>query len=395
MKNPVNIKISPCSKVGERFFGDRAGFKHCTKILLLFFSVLALIACGNNTPRISNSESSEVVVCDFNKVKDTISVPLSSLIGECEIVILENQPEALVGNAWHTAITENFIAVKSREQIPVKLFDSDGRFIRDIGAIGRGPDEYTTLNGLQFSPAGDMLYLLPFGTTNKIIVFDIKGNHLDDIPLAYTQRKFKALFSKDSVITIFSMPFKDDPVICYQQDYKGNIIREVATPDYLVNSSFDGELFSNLNYFYDFFNTATDTLYHYDTEKNRIVPKFTKNFGNMKTISWSSEIPGYYYFYFYTYPEREYSGNILVDKKTLESHYFTIENDFIGGVRMSISFSNDMFIENVSAFSLKQRIQTALENNDMNESMRKKLVELDNSLGEGDNNIVFYGKLKK
>ena len=133
----------------------------------------------------------------------------------------------------------------------------------------------------------------------------------------------------------------------------------------MINENFNGELFSNLNYFNDFFNTATDTLYHYDTENNRIVPMFTKDFGNMETVSWSSEIPGYYYFYYYSYPDREYSGNILVDKKTLESHYFTIVNDFIGGVRMTNSFSNNMFIDNISAFALKQRIDVTLEDNEM------------------------------
>jgi hypothetical protein len=395
MKNSVKILYYLiCDNLKKINFNSLTEISFYIPILILLV-VLSLTNCGGNASSKIDSGVSEVVVCDFSKVRDTIYVPLSSLVESCDIVILENKPEALIGNAWHTAISDDYIAVKSHESVPVRLFSKDGKYLRDIGAIGRGPGEYSSLYGLQFSPVGDMLYLLPFGTTDNILVYDLDGNHLNDIPLAYTQRKFKAKFSTDSVITIFSMPFKNDPAICYQQDYSGKVIQEVTSPEYLINSSFDGELFSNLNYFNDFFNTATDTLYNYDTENNRLVPRFTKDFGDLKTISWSSEIPGYFYFYFYTYPDREYSGNILVDKMTLESHYFSIVNDFIGGVRMSNSFSNDMFIDNISAFALKQRIDVALENNDLDESMRKKLIEFDNRLDDADNNVIFYGKLKR
>ena len=87
-------------------------------------------------------------------------------------------------------------------------------------------------------------------------------------------------------------------------------------------------MFSNLNDNLDFFNTATDTLYNYDVKKNRIVPKFTKDFGGMKAITLSYEIPDYYYFYYNIYSSPGQRGNILVNKKTLESGYFKIETTF-------------------------------------------------------------------
>ena len=69
-----------------------------------------------------------------------------------------------------------------------------------------------------------MLFLLPFGTTRKILVYDVLGKHLKDIPLVFTQRKFKAYISQDSIITVLSMPFETDSAICFQQNFKGRLI---------------------------------------------------------------------------------------------------------------------------------------------------------------------------
>jgi len=382
--------------ISERSGGDW-GFekKSNTLFFSLLIAVFALIGCGEEASYKVKVNGNDVIICEVEKVTDSLVVQLSSLVESYNMVILENSPEALIGTAWHTVVTDDYIAINGRNQVPVKLFGTDGRFLGEIGKVGRGPNEYLTLNAIQFSNNGDMLNLLPFGNSNKIMVFDTRGNHVMDIPLAYTQRKFKASFLKDSVITIFSMPFENDSVICYQQDYHGKVLGKVDVPDYLINYSFDGEVFSNLNDNLDFFNTATDTLYNYDVKKNRIVPVFTKDFSGIEAYSSSYEIPGFYYFWYNSPSGTNQSGNILVNKKTLESGYFKIENDFLGGIEMTNYFNNGWFIYNIDAFTLKTKIKTALENNDIDESMRKKLIELDNSLEEGDNNIVFYGKLKK
>ena len=168
MNRPVNVPRFLCSKAEETSKMSYPPRKPIPVLILIILAVSILFGCGRNTSQIIGSGTSEVVVCDFSKVRDTISVPLSSLVESCDMVILESRPEALIGNAWHTAITDDYIAVKSREAVPVRLFGIDGKYIRDIGAIGRGPDEYNSLYGIQFSPVGDMLYLLPFGTTDKI-----------------------------------------------------------------------------------------------------------------------------------------------------------------------------------------------------------------------------------
>ena len=131
----------------------------------------------------TNINGNEVVICPVNKVSDTIQLQLSSLIESCEVVKLQNITDALFDRAWHTEVSENYICIKSYGQLPAKLYDKNGQFLRNIGSVGRGPGEYSTLNGLQFNQKGDMIFLFPFGTARKILVYDVSGNHLKDFPL--------------------------------------------------------------------------------------------------------------------------------------------------------------------------------------------------------------------
>lgn len=361
---------------------------------ILVVLVLTLTHCKKRAIAYeTNINGNNVVICPVNKVTDTIQLYLSSLIESCEVVKLQNITEGLIDGAWHTEISKDYICIKTYGQYPAKLFDIHGQFIRNIGSIGRGPGEYSTLNGLQFSPSGDMLYLFPFGTTRKILAYDISGNHIKDIPLVYTQRKFKAFFSPDSIITVVSMPFQNDSAICFQQTLDGRLIQKVSPPAHLINQSFDGEVFTNyLTPEYDLYNTASDTLYHYNIEKNTLEPKFAKDFGENKFISVSREIPGYYFFYFYN--KENPSRKIIVDKTTLDANYFTLKNDFFGNIEASPVFSNGYFINNIAAITLKNQIEKTLRTNNLSESDRKKLVEFNTDLKLDDNNIIFYGKLK-
>jgi hypothetical protein len=365
-----------------------------------FFCILTIIAltfpgCKNKSIAYkTNINGNEVVICPVNKVTDTVQLKLSSLIESCNVVKLQNTNDALFDQVWHTEVSENYICIKSYGQLPAKLYDKNGRFLRNIGSVGRGPGEYSTLNGLQFNQKSDMLFLLPFGNARKILVYDVSGNHLKDIPLVFTQRKFKAFFSPDSIITVLSMPFENDSAICYQQTFAGKLIQKISPPSYLLNQSFDGEVFTNyLTPEFDLYNTATDTLYHYNTEKNTLEPKFAKDFGDKKYFSVSREIPGYFYFFFYN--QETGSKKILVDKKTLDANYFNLKNDFFGNIDASPVFSNGYFINNVAAITLKKQIEKALNMKDLSENERQKLIDFNNNLKQDDNNIIFYGRLKK
>jgi hypothetical protein len=362
--------------------------------LIVIVMFTGIQAAKDTKARIVKINGNDVVVCQVNEISDTINVPLSELIESLEIVKLETIIPALIENAWFTEISDKYICIKTHGAFPARLFDRKGKFICDLGKIGRGPGEYSQLYGLQIDDRNDLIYLSPFATTRKILVYDSKGNRQKEIPLAITQRKFKAFVSDKKIVTVLSMPFKGDSAICFQQTTDGKLLKKIAPAPYMLNGSFDGEVFVNhsTNDF-DFYNTAIDTLYHYNTVKNKLEAKFTCDFGtDKKPISILREAPLFYYT-----GVRSKEGkwnNLLVNKKTLISKYFKIKNDLFGGINSSPVFSNGYFINNMPAITLKNQIKSALKNNKMTEPMRQKLTEMDNSLKIDDNNVILFGKLK-
>ncbi len=362
--------------------------------LIVIMTGICVQAVKDTKARIVNINGNNVVVCPVNEIRDTIYIPLSELVESLEIVKLESVVPALIENVWFTDISDKYNCIKTYGAFPAKLFDRKGKYLCDLGKIGRGPGEYNALYGLQIDNLKDQIYLFPFATTRKILVYDSKGLQKKEIPLAFTQRKFKAYIS-DKTVTVLSMPFRGDSAICFQQTIEGKLIKKISPARYMLNESFDGEIFVNHSTSeFDFYNTAIDTLYHYNTVKNKLEAVFTCDFGvEKKPISILREAPLFYYTAVRS-KEGKWS-NLMVNKKSLDARYFRISNDLFGGINASPIFTNGYFMNNMPAITLKNQIKSALKNNKMSDPMRQKLTEMDNSLKIDDNNVLLIGKLKQ
>jgi len=107
--------------------------KHFT--IISFVALLALgVSCTSepNASQFVDVNGDQVLVCDMNKVTDTIDFPLSNLLESCEMVRLETTDGAFFDRARFVDISENYILIKSAGRFPVKLFDRSGKFIREI-----------------------------------------------------------------------------------------------------------------------------------------------------------------------------------------------------------------------------------------------------------------------
>ena len=94
--------------------------------IVMIISLTFLQAIKDSKARLVKVNGNDVVVCEVDEIKDTIDIPLSSLIESLEIVKLENTEKALIENAWFTDISEKFICIKTYGQFPAKLFDRKG-----------------------------------------------------------------------------------------------------------------------------------------------------------------------------------------------------------------------------------------------------------------------------
>ena len=143
-----------------------------------------------------------------------------------------------------------------------------------------------------------------------------------------------------------------------------------------------------------------DTLYHYQPENNRLQPRFTLHFNEEVIRHNYIELPNHYLVWLIdqaAWSEMPRFSKILVDKKTMRGCYVDFKLDMLGNIDgpNKISFSRGYFTAIMDSYALKEQLEKALSQPDkLNPEMLKKIKDLNNSITEDDNNIVFIGKLK-
>lgn len=404
-----------------------------------FFWVLATLiitACNNKQKENDNTASDDskiwnelptvaaevttngttLMVCDWTAVKDSIHLPLSYFIEDLDIVKLDNKDEALVRNSSVT-VSDNYILIHCSQNIPFKLFDRKGKFLRNIGSVGNGPGEYTQVGPFQLDEKHDRIYLMPWNAT-KLITYNLNGELQKNIPLIDEAEKWmlpKSVFYADGDkgrITVATLPWKNNPRMIWVQDFEGNRLAELS-PITEMKPDYSNDIYHNNNTeafdfsFLDFHIEKADTLYHYDYAQNKLQPTFTIHFSGGKIpIHWQYEYPTCFIGTVVGKMEQtdNHGGsetrehrNFIVDKKTLKGGLYKVHNDFLGGgdAFWFASCRNGYYIRNVDPGVLKEELETALKTTNLLPEIREKVNTLASSIQENDNNYLLIGRMKQ
>lgn len=385
------------------------------KKLIMVFAVISVLfcigSCGTSNPgvRIEEIHGEKLYVCEVPKVKDSIVLPLSELIESLHIVKLDTSREALI-KGGRVVISDHYIGIKPWEQLPFKLYDKNGKYLRDIGAVGKGPGEYLVLGCSQIDEENNRIYLLPW-QSGHLLQYDLEGNRSEPVKLACDFIP-KGVFSvKNGRLTVMTLPFEGSvKYFAFQQDLDTTVYSKIPAEAYAIPFDYSNEIFCGHNteaidmYLFQFFTPSQDSLYHYDAAQNRLIPRFTADFGGAKIpIHSFGELPRYYYMEMAeskqtgqnTYTTDNYKY-IIVDKENPRANYFHVEDDLllIGETVDLYSFGNKLFIQNWPAITLKEKLEKALERKDLSEEVRARITETLSGLSEDDNNVIVWGKLK-
>ncbi len=392
-------------------------------ILLLAAGLLltaAFPALGQNDPlknckvvaKKVKANSSEVIVCNRDQLGETITIPLSTLTGELQILKLDDADAALVKET-PTIIGENYILIKGSDQIPYKLFDKKtGKFLNNIGAFGQGPNEYKLIYDHQLDEKNNRIYLLPW-QTKKILVYDLKGNAQEPIPMCFGAPKGNFYVdTKAGIVTVSVLPFQGAKAVIWTQNLKGELIKSVEPGHLSVVPDFSNEMGAykdNNTYGITVFTfePRPDSLYHYNRTTNHLDPVFTLDFKSRKmSIHGYQEIP--LYFFGDVSEPKQISPNTtvthenqfyIVNKKTLKGSFYKLENDFLGNMEIgwpNYKFSNGYFFMNMDPGNLKDGLEKVLSSNKkLSAEMKSKLTKLKDSITDNDNNYILYAKLKQ
>ena len=394
-----------------------------TKHIIGIILTLVLTACSDNgtsqkempvVAHIEDVNGEALTVCPLENLKDTVSIPLSDLVEELQFVKMDNREEALIGMSA-VSFSDNYILVLASRNVPCKLFRKDGTYINKVGSIGQGPGEYQNIYDAQIDEKHGRIYLLPW-ITNRILIYNMEGKYESSIPLNLGNPGFlvpKGTFHVDAdkgQVSVVLLPFNHLPVVAWVQDMEGNLIHEVPSGHLKIQPDFSNEVVAPKAtealsvHISTFFELRQDTLYHFDTEQGKLLPRFTLDYGNTKMGPHGYyELPNHYYGYVSGMKQTseylfDYDGMryFIIEKATGKGSYCRIYDDYLYDREVTwVSGMNGYYYRHIEPVVLLEEIEEALAKHpEWSEERRTKLKKLKANIDEDDNNYLFYGTLK-
>ncbi len=102
-------------------------------------------------------------------------IPMSELISEVEYIRLEIGPESMAGRKDHIIVTDTRIFIGGYKECHV--FTREGKFISDVGRVGRGPGEWRSFRNMSIDKYNEYVYL---ETYDKVFEYTLEGRFVRD-----------------------------------------------------------------------------------------------------------------------------------------------------------------------------------------------------------------------
>jgi hypothetical protein len=143
-------------------------------IYLVFLSIQFTFGQSSNKPSlvVLDLESS------FSKQEE---VPLSNFVNNVKFVALETNDQSIIGRNAHFEVTGEYIIVRDYSTPKhILVFDrKSGKFIKEIGRSGRGPDEYMRFSFIPYQSDKKVFYAV--NSLRQLLVYDLQGNFVEII----------------------------------------------------------------------------------------------------------------------------------------------------------------------------------------------------------------------
>ncbi|MBR1541312.1 MAG: 6-bladed beta-propeller [Bacteroidaceae bacterium] len=391
------------------------------KLNSLFLVIALLCSCKENrftysdpmanmpiiAQQVISPQGDTIVVCNTSLIKDTVDFPISNLLSEFELVKLEDTDEALIDGVYRFAVTPMHLCLFSYND-GLKLFDKEGHFITNISNRGQGPFEYFNAVDDLFIDEDERVIYFSGSFQRNLLVFDLKGNALKQIPFAQNKPvnpiRFK-IDKENDKLYIYQETFKDKEALCFwTQDYMGNMKQQIKAGHLAPNSTHYnlGDLMNtntldySAGYWWD--DDRVDSLYHYDEGANRMKPVFTANLTSIPTFHLYVELPNHYLIKMGNYggvlTNYKY---ILIDKQTLKGSYVHFKLDMLGNIDLQewIYFVHGNYFKEIHPYELLEKWQGSNDFSELPANMAKFMKYLQTHDIEDMNNVVLIGKLKQ
>lgn len=383
--------------------------------LFEYMSILSfscLISCGKGkvgndkmmdypiASRVVTPQGDTLITCNFAEVKDTVELHLSTVVDSLEIIKLDKSLKGI----RDVTIFGQYIGIDLQNKGPYHIFTREGKFVCALQWV---EDKIYALADYQISEKSGKVYLLPW-VKEKIMVFDLKGNRLQDIPLPTRLNKGGFVVDEEKrQVAVVQMAFEGENAPgAWLQDFEGKVIHQIKSsaleifPDYSneVNISVHGKKYISYAIMYPcIYNEQTDTLYHYFFDENILQPRLVINRDEIVGGASIHEFPS---FYLSTVHEKDFKnvGTIYIDKKTLKGGRYVIKNDLLAGIPLDGMLKEEGFVAHATAAEWKKAVTKRLQEGygTLSPEARAFLSDwqIRTSKDEDDFVYVFFGRYK-
>jgi len=379
-----------------------------------FFCLFLAFSMTSFTQHLSANKNAVGIIELKEAFENRKSINIKDISLSSNYIQLETKIECLIGAKARVYSNNKYLISIDRERI--LLFDrNDGKFIREIGHKGNGPEEYlVTYTVMPYNEEKNVIYA---GRNKKRLMYSTDGQLLGELTIPELVSEIGDI--NDTAFAAFLPNYQGNEknkIVVFNQK---NSVR-IAFPNYLSAPKSDGFFMWNPNswfysrnkqlYFYELFN---DTLFHVNTSS--LSPKFIFNMGiysppykmktsskfekdkyfMMQTLNESSK----YLFCSFNLNKKNYTAIFDKNNKTTVVNDYSPEsglgfinniNDFVPLELSSIN-EKDELICTMTALKIKQWFD---KNPEKISQLPEHLKNLKN-IQETNNPVIIITKLKK
>ena len=382
------------------------------RILTVFIACIAMSSLCSCKSEVDHEKVITVNLAEVNKKR---VINLSDWVSVPEFIALDSSSEDAYTEGGNCCVSDNYIGLYGSSQV-YKLYDrKTGKYLRDIGRIGKNSGEYTNVYRSEINEENSMVYILPW-TAKELLCYDLNtGELIEARQLKYNVPKGAfAIDPETGELTVATLPFEgENETVVWKQDKEDNVLWEVPAGDLSLVPDYSHEIVGAFNTEDFDFSISTwggrvDSLYV--VKDGFLKPIFTMNFlkGNQKSAS--SVLPNHTYILLpdhiitsVSMPVRRASGYysygkpvfVVTERKTEHSYVADFTDDILNRKLEYLPFTQGYYKEVFSAEDFMKIGKAALSKGKLSGESKARISEILKAITPESNDVILLAPLKR
>ena len=380
--------------------------------LRAFIGCIAMLALSSCKP---GADDDKVITVNLSEVNKKRVVNLSDWVLEPEFIALDSSSEDAYTEGGNCCVSDNYIGIYGSSQV-YKLYDRrTGKYLRNIGRIGKNSGEYTNVYRSEINEENSMVYILPW-TAKELLCYDLNtGELIEARQLKYNVPKGAfAIDPETGEVTVATLPFEgENETVVWKQDKEDNVLWEVPAGDLSLVPDYSHEIVGAFNT-EDFdlsistWGGRVDSLYV--VKDGFLKPIFTMNFLKDNQKAATSILPNHTYILLpdhiitsVSMPVRRASGYysygkpvfVVTERETEHSYVADFTDDMLNRKLEYLPFTQGYYKEVFSAEDFMKIGKAALSKGKLSEASKARLSDILKTLTPESNDVLLLAPLKR